>query len=1485
MKVIKAIVQFAVAFTLLAGLLGRVPAAAAQTQPSPVLLVVNSSGGGKYGPFIGEILRAEGLNGYDQAAIGSMNAALLAQYSLVILGRTALTSAQANDLRAYVNGGGRLIAFRPDAQIADLFGLGGAVGTQTDGYMKIQNAAVFDGQTPGAGLETQSLQIHGTSDRYNLMGGSVMLAELYTGATTGSGYPAVSAFVYGSGQAVAFLYDLPENIILTRQGNPANANIDADGDGILRTIDLFQRQGGGAPWVDLNRVPIPQADEQQRFFARLVRQLAVAPLPQLWYFPGTSKTMLILTGDAHANPTSYYQTELSSINAYGAKITLYMSIAGEPTDTNVQTWRSQGHEFGIHPYAYKPDSYPPYNVTNLSEGYNAMETWFSLTFSSPKSRTVRNHQIAWLGYTDAVDIQAAHNIALDTNFYAWGTWLQKADGTWAHGYTTGSGLPMKFVKLDGTILPVFQQNTQLVDEQMILGAGNHFENLTGVQGQAVSKALIDASQAGYYSALMTQFHIDYYSADARVWAEQTMAYAQSLGIPMWNADRWLSFTETRHDASYSNLAWNALSGQLTFNLNSAATSGIQLSTLLPAAYGGKNLVGVQVDGVNTAFQTMLVKGVQMAVVSVPAGNHSFSVQYQPAPPTATPTATITPGGPTLTPTFTATPLPPTATATNTPLPPTATPTPIPTNGSVTQTSFADFGQACAVTANTHITDIGGGAVALAAAFADDFNGAALDGTLWASGNWSGGAYTPLPNLGILQVNAPLGGWVRSVPAFTHGTIEAVAEFGNGAYQHIGFGSDGFVANRYFLFSTFSGNGHLYARANNNTSEQNVDLGVLLAGMHRYRIEWTALDAATDQVTFFLDGVQVAQMAVPNAGAANFYVYMSNALDAPALRVDSIQLAPTYLSSGTYTSCVLDAGAGYTWNSISWDAAAPAGTSTLVEYRTSADGAVWSAWTAAASPAETLLAAPMQFAQYRLSLGTIDPAQSPLVNSVTLGFALVPAPPTATPLPPTATSTPLPPTATPTGNPPATATPLPPTATPLPPTATPLPPTATPLPPTATPTQVSAGFPQNPVLDNFNRANGSLGTSWRGATSSYQIASNRVDVIRDGDIYRNTAFGVNQEVFITLSTIDVNASEIDLLLKAQSNNNYQQGVIEVLYAPALNRVEVWTYSNAQNWVQRGANIPVTFANGDQFGASATADGTVSVYKNGLLLATRSVAGWTYNSLGGYTGFWVVHGNNTFLDDFGAGNITVGPLPTSTPTSTPTATPLPPTATNTPLPPTATSTGTLLLPTATNTPLPPTATSTPLPPTPTATLSDFPGTAILDNFNRANGPIGANWAGRVNDYTVSINQLDVSVGGDVYWTGIFGTGQEVFVTLTQIDPDAAEIDLLLKSQSNTWWGQGVIEVFYSPVDQAVSVYTFSTAQGWVQYGAAIPVTFLDGDQFGARVAPNGTVSVYRNGLLLGTRSVAAWTFNNQGGYIGLWIDNGSQMIMDDFGGGNR
>ena len=54
--------------------------------------------------------------------------------------------------------------------------------------------------------------------------------------------------------------------------------------------------------------------------------------------------------------------------------------------------------------------------------------------------------------------------------------------------------------------------------------------------------------------------------------------------------------------------------------------------------------------------------------------------------------------------------------------------------------------------NTLATSDGGGAVALDSTFSDGFSGPSLNSSLWASGTWAGGSYTPSFSSGAIQIS-------------------------------------------------------------------------------------------------------------------------------------------------------------------------------------------------------------------------------------------------------------------------------------------------------------------------------------------------------------------------------------------------------------------------------------------------------------------------------------------------------------------------------------------------------------------------------------------------------------------------------------------------------------------------------------------------------------------------------------------------------------
>jgi hypothetical protein len=277
-------------------------------------------------------------------------------------------------------------------------------------------------------------------------------------------------------------------------------------------------------------------------------------------------------------------------------------------------------------------------------------------------------------------------------------------------------------------------------------------------------------------------------------------------------------------------------------------------------------------------------------------------------------------------------------------------------------------------------------------------------------------------------------------------------------------------------------------------------------------------------------------------------------------------------------------------------------------------------------------------------------------------------------------------------------------------------TATPAPTataTFTPTATQAGqvgFPSTGVLDSFNRANGVIGSNWSGETAGYAIAANQLDVVAGGAIFWSpTAFGADQEAYLTLAEVETQGGEHDLLLKAQGTLSWSSGALEVLYDSVGRKVQVWTYASSQGWVQRGTDLAVTYQNGDQFGVRARANGDVEIYRNGVLQGVRSVSGWPYAGNGGYIGAWFASAPNAVVDDFGGGSMGTVPGSTATPTATVSTSTATATLTRTSTPtPTITATRTTTqTPTATRTQtstatITQTATST-LTRTPTATAS--------------------------------------------------------------------------------------------------------------------------------------------------------------------------------------
>lgn len=571
----------------------------------PILILTSAAS--PFSRYYVEILAAEGLNSYRAVDVAKMTPALLASYDVVILAEMALSAGQAAQLSAYVNGGGNLVAMRPDPQLAGLLGLSPAAGTLADAYLAVDGTAA-----PGAGIVTQTIQFHGVADRYTASGATTV-ATLYSDAATSTAHPAVTLRAVGSagGHAAAFAYDLARSVVYTRQGNPAYAGTERDGSSPIRPNDLFF-----PAYVDLDRVAIPQADEQQRLLANIVHEVQRGrrPLPRFFYLPGARKAVIVHALDDHNTGGGTRDTfdKLNAASPAGCSVADWQCLRATSwgytgialTDAQAAAYQAQGHELGVHVNTncqdWTPATLPSFFASDLA----AYQAAFP---SVAPQRSSRTHCIAWSDWATEAKVEQSRGIRFDMNYYYWpGSWVGGRPG-----YFTGSGLPMRFADTDGTRIDVYQAPSQLVNEN----------DLTYPDAIA---AMIDRAQGpeGYYGVLGT--HDDYRDT---AFSDGLVATAVAKGVAVVSAAQMLDWLDGRNASSIA--PGTFANGLLTFVVT-ADPRARNLTLMVPASAAAGPLTSLSRGGAAVPFTLETVKGVAYALVAAQSG--TYAAQYgTPAP--------------------------------------------------------------------------------------------------------------------------------------------------------------------------------------------------------------------------------------------------------------------------------------------------------------------------------------------------------------------------------------------------------------------------------------------------------------------------------------------------------------------------------------------------------------------------------------------------------------------------------------------------------------------------------------------------------------------------------------------------------------------------------------------------------------------------------------------------------------------------------------
>ncbi len=609
--------------------------AAAQASPTqgtggPILVVTSSSD--PFSQYYFEILRAEGLNEFGTLDISQVTASALASYDVAILSAQTLTAAQVTTLTTWVQGGGNLIAIRPDSKLAPLLGITSAGATTSSQYLLIDTT-----KAPGTGLVNQSIQFHSPADAY-LLAEAATVATLYSDANTATAYPAVTITSVGAngGHAAAFTYDLARSVVYSRQGNPAWAGMERDGLTPIRTDDLFfgEKSGDLQPdWVDLNKVAIPQADEQQRLLANLIELMnnSRRPLPRLWYLPFGKKAAVVMTGDDHnSGGTPGRFDHYMALSPAGCVVENWECVRstsnvypGTPiTDSKVASLVAEGFELALHVTMDPLTQFGcglNFTPATLASVYTTQLALFNAKWpSAGGSVTNRMHCLTWSDWSTQASTELANNIRLDTSYYYWpGNWavnpsvvgdpLGAPGPANRPGFMNASGFPMRFASSTGQMINVYQAATQMTDE-----SGQVYP------GFAVSLLDNAVGASGYYGVFTVNMHEDDLVNAVSAQADAIISAAQTRGVPVVSAKQMLNWLDGRNSSAFGSIAWSG--SALTFTVIAGPnTNGMQV--MVPAVAGAQHLVSLTLNGLPVVYSVQTIKGIQYAFVSTGAGTY------------------------------------------------------------------------------------------------------------------------------------------------------------------------------------------------------------------------------------------------------------------------------------------------------------------------------------------------------------------------------------------------------------------------------------------------------------------------------------------------------------------------------------------------------------------------------------------------------------------------------------------------------------------------------------------------------------------------------------------------------------------------------------------------------------------------------------------------------------------------------------------------
>ena len=237
----------------------------------------------------------------------------------------------------------------------------------------------------------------------------------------------------------------------------------------------------------------------------------------------------------------------------------------------------------VHPFASTADTVYVVVAVGLAVGFVYGVNAFKQRVGWQPAFT-RTHFLTWWGWDEIPRTYAEMGIRMDLSITGMNPFRQfqlpsmpGLRSPTGYGYINGSGLPMRYTTLEGKLLGVYSQLTQVEDDVISAGyiqiPGN--DSLTTAMLKEANRQLIDESVDRFHTALVWNCHPQHsmtrFPKESPLtwgWLTATVDHLVKRGVPMLSVDEWLQFTETRfaveihmlpHDPSSRTTEWTVVS--------------------------------------------------------------------------------------------------------------------------------------------------------------------------------------------------------------------------------------------------------------------------------------------------------------------------------------------------------------------------------------------------------------------------------------------------------------------------------------------------------------------------------------------------------------------------------------------------------------------------------------------------------------------------------------------------------------------------------------------------------------------------------------------------------------------------------------------------------------------------------------------------------------------------------------------------------------